>query len=134
MTATFTSTNPNYVSGGTVTTTITVNKATPTITWDNPPDICKGKPLSYDQLGAGAFVSIAGVPTGVPGTFYYNPNVGTVLSEGQHQALEVTFVPAKLNSYNPSSKTVYIDVIKCPEEHGFFHQTEYSTYLPFQWG
>ena len=100
------------------------------ITWDNPADICRGMPLSYDQLDASVLVSGATVP----GTFYYNPDVGTVLSVGQHQPLEVTFVPGDSTKYPTATKTVHINVNECPEKHGFFHQTEYSTFLPFQWG
>ena len=100
------------------------------ITWDNPADICQGMPLSYDQLDTSVLVSGAIVL----GTFYYNPDVGTVLSVGQHQSLGVTFVPGDSTKYPTATKTVYINVSECPEKHGFFHQTEYSTFLPFQWG
>ena len=69
----------------------------------------------------------------VPGNFVYNPAENTVLSAGQHQPLKVTFVPVSTN-YNSATKTVHINVNECPEKHGFFHQTEYSTFFPFQWG
>jgi hypothetical protein len=104
-----------------------------TIIWENATDICQGTPLSYDQLDASA-VNATNHSTVLAGTFYYQPNVGTVLSEGQHQPLNVTFIPVDSTTYNNSTKTVYINVIECPEKHGFFHQTEYSTFLPFQWG
>jgi len=103
-----------------------------TIIWENATDICQGIPLSYDQLDASAVN--ATTSTALAGTFYYHPNVGTVLSEGQHQPLHVTFVPGDKVVGAEESKTVYINVIKCPEKPGFFHQTEYSTFLPFQWG
>lgn len=103
-----------------------------TIIWENATDICQGIPLSYDQLDASAFNSTGA--TSVAGTYHYNPNVSTILSAGQNQSLHVTFEPGDLTKYNSSSKTVYINVIQCPEKHGFFHQTEYSTFLPFQWG
>jgi len=106
-------------------------KATPNITWSNPADICQGKPLSYDQLDASATNLTSGAV--LPGTFNYNPGVGTVLRGGQNQSLNVTFVPGD-STYNTASKNVYINVNECPEKHGFFHQTEYSTFLPFQWG
>jgi hypothetical protein len=104
-----------------------------TIIWENATDICQGTPLSYEQLNASA-VNATNTLTVLAGTFYYHPNVGTVLSEGQHQPLNVTFVPVDSKTYNNSTKTVYINVNECPEKHGFFHQTEYSTFLPFQWG
>jgi hypothetical protein len=104
-----------------------------TITWENATDICQGIPLSYgNQLNASASDSVSGAA--VPGTFYYNPEVGTVLSAGQNQPLKVTFVPANTTKYSTLTKTVHINVNECPEKHGFFHQTEYSTFLPFQWG
>lgn len=105
-----------------------------TIIWENATAICQGTPLSYDQLDAGAVRASDQSVIAGGGAFYYDPKVGTVLHEGYNQPLTVKFVPSNLAAYNPSSKTVHIDVIKCPEEHGFFHQTEYSTYLPFQWG
>ena len=104
-----------------------------TIIWENATDICQGTPLSFDQLDASA-VNATNPSTILPGTFYYHPNVGTVLSEGQHQPLHVTFVPAANVVGAEESKTVYINVNKCPEKPEFFHQTEYSTFLPFQWG
>jgi len=103
-----------------------------TVEWQNATDICQGIPLTYGEQLNAVGVNLSG--TIVPGTYYYNPDVGTVLSAGQHQPLNVTFVPGNLTAYNNSSKTVYINVNQCPEEHGFFHQTEYSTFLPFQWG
>ena len=111
---------------------INVTQATPTINWNNPVDVCKGSPLSYDQLDASASNQISGAI--IPGTYYYDPGVGTVLSAGQHQPLSVTFVPVDNTNYTTASKTVYINANQCPEKHGFFHQTEYSTFLPFQWG
>ena len=104
-----------------------------TIIWENPTDICHGMPLSLTQLDASAFNSTSGAIS-VPGTFHYDPDVGTVLREGQNQPLHVTFVPGDSTKYTTASKTVHINVNECPEKHGFFHQTEYSTFLPFQWG
>jgi hypothetical protein len=124
--ATFTPTDSTDYTTASDTASINVTQATPTITWNNPADICQRMPLSYDQLDAAA--------SPAAGTFYYNPDVGTVLSEGQHKPLNVTFVPVDSTNYTKASKTVYINVNQCPEKHGFFHQTEYSTFLPFQWG
>jgi YVTN family beta-propeller protein len=101
LTATFTSTDPNYASGGTVTATITVNKATPTITWLNPADITYGTPLSSTQLDATA---------SVPGNFVYTPLAGTVLSAGLHQTLSVIFTPTDTADYNTVSAIAYINV------------------------
>jgi hypothetical protein len=89
-------------------------------------------PLSYDLLDASVLDPVSGAV--IPGTFYYDPDVGTVLSAGQHQPLKVTFVPVDSTKYNSATKTVHINVNEFPEKHGFFHQTEYSAFLPFQWG
>jgi YVTN family beta-propeller protein len=121
-------------SGGIIQNSITVTQATPTITWSNPADICQGIPLSYDQLDAIATSSTITTSPGVSGTYYYNPNVGTVVNAGQHQPLNVTFIPVDSTDYTNASTTAYINVNRCPEKPGFFHQTEYSAWLPFQWG
>ena len=113
-----------------------ITKENTTIIWENATDICQGTPLSYDQLDAVAINSTFKTGSGVPGTYYYDPGVGTVLRAGQHQPLTVNFVPSAQAAVfnNNSTKTVYINVSQCPKKHGFFHQTEYSTFLPFQWG
>ncbi len=106
--------------------------STPGIIFDSPTDICRGMPLRYgNQLNASAINTTSRAV--LPGTFYYDPDVGTVLREGQNQSLNVTFVPSDSTKYTTASKTVHINVNECPEKHGFFHQTEYSTFLPFQW-
>ncbi len=113
-----------------------------TINWENATDICHSTPLSYDQLDAWANSSTPTSYTirpGVPGTFHYDPDVGTVLPEGQHQPLHVTFVPSAnanttTTTYANASKTVYINVIGCEERHGFPHESEYGTFLPLNWG
>jgi hypothetical protein len=107
-----------------------------TIIWENATDICQGIPLSYEQLDAIATNSTILTGSGVPGTYYYDPGVGTILKAGQHQPLNVTFIPSDTAApfNNNSTKTVYINVNQCPEKPEFFHETEYSTWLPFQWG
>ncbi len=74
------------------------------------------------------------VRPGLPGTYYYNPDVGTVLREGKYQPLNVNFVLADSINYTNTSKTDYINVNQCPEKHGFNHESEYSTFLPLNWG
>ena len=72
LTATFTPNDPaNYVSGGTVTTTVSVGQASPVITWPSPVAVPVGTALGATQLDATA---------NVPGTFVYSPAAGTVLS------------------------------------------------------
>ena len=132
LSTTFTPTDTINYTATSASVLINVSIATPTITWSIPTDICQGMPLSYgDQLNASASNSISGAI--VPGTFYYNPDVGTVLSAG-NQTLHVDFTPATALDYTNASETVYINVTQCTKKHGFFHQNEYSTFLPFQWG
>jgi hypothetical protein len=81
---------------------VTVNKATPIITWSNPADITSGTALSSTQLNATADVT---------GTFIYTPAVGTILGVGPGQTLSVSFTPDDAVSYNSANKNVLINVI-----------------------
>jgi len=83
--------------------TITITKATPTITWGNPADIVYGTLLSSIQLNATANVS---------GTFSYAPPAGTLLNAGSAQPLLASFTPTDTTNYNPTSKNVQINVLK----------------------
>ncbi len=80
---------------------ITVDKATPVITWAEPADITVGTALDGTQLNASANVA---------GSFVYDPISGTVLLVGEDQALDVTFTPTDTDNYNVAYATVYIDV------------------------
>jgi len=87
------------------TKTVTINvlaKNEPIITWANPADIRVGTALSADQLNATA---------NVEGTFVYTPEIGTILSIGANQNLQVDFTPTDLVNYIATSKTVTINVI-----------------------
>ncbi len=99
--ATIGGTNFSGSSSGTL--PLTVNKATPTITWSNPTDITYGTALSGTQLNATA---------SVPGTFAYTPTAGTVLSAGNSQTLHVDFTPTDTQNYTSASKDVTINVLK----------------------
>ncbi|MBX2966255.1 MAG: gliding motility-associated C-terminal domain-containing protein [Cyclobacteriaceae bacterium] len=105
LSATFNPTNSNnYNSVTGITVLITVNKATPTITWTNPAAITYGTPLSSTQLNATA---------SVPGSFVYNPAAGTILNAGANQTLSVNFTPTNTNNYNTViGRTVQITVNK----------------------
>jgi hypothetical protein len=76
-------------TGGSATTTITVLRATPAISW-SAQAIVYGTPLSAAQLNASA---------NVPGTFVYSPAAGTILSIGNAQPLSVTFTPTDIGNF-----------------------------------
>jgi len=102
LTATFTPTDAVNYSTATKSVNLTVNKATPVISWSTPADIVYGTVLSASQLNATA---------DVPGTFVYSPVLGTVLTAGV-QALTVTFTPTDAVNYSTATKTVNLTVNK----------------------
>lgn len=104
LTVTFTPTNAaNYTSStATASVTLTVNKATSTITWATPAAITYGTALSATQLNATSTAA---------GTFKYSPASGTVLSAGQ-QTLTVTFAPTNTTDYTTATASVTLTVNK----------------------
>ncbi len=88
-----------------VTTTISVSQATPTITWTGPVSITYGTALGSAQLDASASAA---------GTFAYTPAAGTVLHAGDNQTLSVVFAPTDTTDYATTSATVLIDVAPAP--------------------
>jgi len=96
--------NANY-NGASGSTTITVNKATPTVSWSTPAAITYGTALSATQLSATA---------SVPGAFAYTPDLGTVLTVGNGQALTVKFTPTDTDNYNTVVRSTTISVKTTP--------------------
>ena len=94
LSVTFTPTDTANYTSAMVNVLITVNKATPTITWSNPAGITYGTALSGTQLNATA---------SVPGTFAYTPAAGTVLNAGAGQTLSVTFTPTDTANYTSAT-------------------------------
>jgi hypothetical protein len=94
--------NMNYQGSGSG--LLVINKATPTITWSNPPSVKFGTALGGAQLNATA---------NVPGTFQYNPPAGTVPGVGSNQ-LSVTFTPTDTVNYTTATKTVQLTVDAFP--------------------
>src|SRR5205085_9055467 len=82
---------------------LTVSKATPTITWSNPASIVYGTALGGTQLNATA---------SVPGNFVYTPAAGTALPVGNGQNLHAAFTPTDTTNYNTATKDVSINVTK----------------------
>ena len=87
---------------GTATGTLTINQATPTITWATPAAITYGTALSAAQLDASSTVA---------GTFAYTPTSGTVLGAGS-QTLSVTFTPTDTTDYTTAKGSVQLAVNK----------------------
>lgn len=96
----FTPTDTVNYSQQTASVPLTVNKATPTITWPNPASISSGTALSVTQLNAASSVS---------GNFSYSPAAGTVLPVGT-DALSTTFTPLDTANYTTATKSVSITV------------------------
>jgi hypothetical protein len=87
---TFTPTDTTDYSTATTTVSLTVNKATPPITWATPMPITYGTAVSATQLNASS---------SVPGTFAYSPALGTVLNPGS-QTLSLEFTPTDNTDYS----------------------------------
>ena len=79
---------------------LTVNQATPTLTWITPAAIDYGTPLSAEQLAASASVG---------GSFVYTPKAGTVLGAGT-QTLNATFTPTDATDYKSFTANVSLVV------------------------
>jgi len=104
LSVTFTPTNAgNYTpSTATASVTLTVNKATPAITWATPAAITYGTALSGTQLDASSTAA---------GSFTYSPVAGAVLTAGSH-TLAVTFAPTNTTDYTTASASVTLTVNK----------------------
>ena len=94
------------------TTTINVDKATPTISWLTPAAITYGTALSGTQLDATSSWTVGTASGPVAGTFAYTPASGTVLSAGASQTLSVSFTPSDTADYGTATQTATIDVDK----------------------
>jgi uncharacterized repeat protein (TIGR03803 family) len=81
---------------------VTVNKATPIITWTTPSAINYGTALNGAQMNASA---------SVPGSFAYTPTNGTVLNAGTN-ILSVVFTPTDTVDYSSVTGNVSVTVNK----------------------
>lgn len=73
------------------------------VTWTNPDPIDYLTQLDATQLNA---------ESSIPGTFVYDPPVGTVLDAGVDQSLTATFTPTDTGTFDPITVTVFITVNK----------------------
>jgi hypothetical protein len=97
----FTPTDTTTASAATSTVNLTVNQATPTVTWPTIGSIQQGTALSAAQLDATASVA---------GTFVYSPAAGAVLSTGVQQ-LTVAFTPTDATDYAAATAKNSISVV-----------------------
>lgn len=96
----FTPNDSTDFTTATATVSLTVNRATPVITWPTPAPINAGTPLSSTQLNATA---------NVQGGLIYTPGTGTVLPAG-NQTLSGAFTPSDPTDYNNASAQVTLVV------------------------
>jgi hypothetical protein len=100
LSATLTPTASNDYNPATATVLLTVNQATPVVTWATPAAISYGTALSATQLNATANIA---------GTFAYSPALGAVLTAGTH-IITATFTPADSTDYATVTSTVTLSV------------------------
>ncbi len=96
----FTPTNTSAYRTASASVQLTVGQATPTVSWSTPGSLASGTALSSAQLDATA---------SVPGSFTYQPAVGTVLSTGSN-VLSVRFTPADSTDYKAVTTTTVLTV------------------------
>lgn len=97
---TFTPTDTIGFKSATGSTSLSVQKATPVVTWSTPSPIAEGTALSGTQLNATADVA---------GSFHYSPASGHVMKAGTTQ-LNVTFVPSNITDYEVVTASVTLVV------------------------
>jgi hypothetical protein len=100
LTVTFTPTDTADYTTATASVTLTVNQATPPITWATPAAITYGTALSGAQLNASSTVA---------GSFTYSPATGAVLASGA-QTLTVNFTPTDTVDYTTATTSVTLTV------------------------
>lgn len=101
LSASFTPTDSIDYGTVTATTTITVGKVMPAITWPTPASISYGTALSGLQLDASASAS---------GTFVYSPGAGAIVTAGA-ATLSVTFTPTDTTDYYTAKASVALQVV-----------------------
>jgi hypothetical protein len=102
LSVTFTPTDSTDYQAVTTSVSLVVNKATTTVTWNEPAAITYPAALTGTQLDASASIQ---------GTFNYTPGTGTVLQAGSH-TLSVTFTPSDSTDYQSVTTTTSILVNK----------------------
>ncbi|MGA3081036.1 MAG: hypothetical protein ABSD44_06605, partial [Terracidiphilus sp.] len=99
---TFTPTDTTNYTAVQAAVSLTVKKATPSVTWPTPAAIVYGTALNATQLNA---------TSSVPGKFVYTPGAGEVLAAGTH-TLTATFTPTDTTDCSAVQVTVSLSVAK----------------------
>jgi MBG domain (YGX type)/SdrD B-like domain/Putative Ig domain len=92
--------------------TLTVLRATQTITWSDPVSVLDGTPLSGAQLNA----TVTVVGPAAAGALTYTPGFGAVLDVGLHT---LTVTAAATEDYEAAVATVTLEVLKPASLSGF---------------
>jgi hypothetical protein len=100
LTTTFTPQDQEHYAVSTRTVTLTVNKATPAISWATPAAITYGTAIGATQLNA---------TTAAAGAMVYSPASGTILNAGT-RSLGVVFTPEDTANYHSASANVSLQV------------------------
>jgi hypothetical protein len=101
LTVSFTPADTTDYNTATGSVMLTVDKATPTITWPTPTPVTAGTALSATQLNATARV---------PGILVYSPVMGTVMATPGSITLSATLTPTDITDYNIASTTTLLTV------------------------
>ncbi len=102
LTVVFTPTDSTDYSSAVASVTLTVNRATPVVTWATPAAVPTGTVLGATQLDATA---------NVPGTFTYSPAAGTIFSAAGNFGLTASFTPVDTTDYGLASGAVTLTVV-----------------------
>lgn len=100
LSVTFTPTDTTDYTSATATVSLTVNQATPAISWPTPASVPYGTALGATQLDASSPVA---------GVFTYTPAAGTLPPLGT-QVLSVAFTPTDTVDYNSATARVKLTV------------------------
>ena len=101
LSVTFTPTDTTDYTSATGSVTLTVDQATPAITWATPASVTVGTALSATQLDATASAA---------GTFSYLPAAGTVMNTVGTTTLTTTFTPTDTVDYTTATGQVTLTV------------------------
>jgi hypothetical protein len=107
---TFTPTDSTDYTTASITVSVNVAPATPTVTSINPVDVVYGTALDNSQLSGTVTWIIAGNQVTVPGSFSYTSAADTVLDAGNDQEVAVTFTPTDSTDYTTVGAIATVNV------------------------